>query len=281
LQSTTSARSTTFTAFGFLKLSTRLPHACVFVIATKTDLRTDVGAIARARQRFQRDLLTRDEGETFAKQHGACGYYEISALTDGEGVRRVLSEIVERSSGQVRPRPSLISNLLRRPIDPKHTHVLVKPRWPEVTLLPDALACEWHEIIKYRELSDVTMVAGEEEIPSHRLFLCMASPLLRRAFGIGSDYSPRRKGHRTHSVVKSIEPTPGRPLHWTVTLGSKVAGEQVYALMHVAVLGTMPPQVRDDGCSRDRQAVPFGRTGCRKFNRRSRSTSRNVPQLAR
>uniref|UniRef100_H2YR36 Small monomeric GTPase n=1 Tax=Ciona savignyi TaxID=51511 RepID=H2YR36_CIOSA len=57
-----------------------LPKVPVVLVGTQTDLRTSLDVLVDL-ARYSERPITEEEAAAFAKQHGACGYVECSALT--------------------------------------------------------------------------------------------------------------------------------------------------------------------------------------------------------
>jgi small GTP-binding protein len=208
-----------------------VPNACFFVFVTKID--TQLQWLDFTPDSY--GTAARRERDGLARQAGACGCFEVSVACDRVGARRMFNEAVERSSRQLRSAPTRIASLLRRPIDRQHMHAFLRPRWPGVAPMPDTLRFDWQTLVESGALSDVTLVAGDEQFHAHRLFLCMASPFWRRVF-CGDKARSARK-------IKSIEQTL---LHWTVTFENDVTPSMVRVMMHFALLGSLPPFTDDN-----------------------------------
>jgi GTPase SAR1 family protein len=64
----------------WLEIKHHCPNATFFVVGTKVDLRDDAETIEKLRQR-QQVPISYEDGATLAKELGAVGYAECSALT--------------------------------------------------------------------------------------------------------------------------------------------------------------------------------------------------------
>eukprot|EP01113_Clastostelium_recurvatum_P017139 TRINITY_DN2004_c0_g1_i1.p1 TRINITY_DN2004_c0_g1~~TRINITY_DN2004_c0_g1_i1.p1 ORF type:complete len:614 (+),score=151.93 TRINITY_DN2004_c0_g1_i1:176-1843(+) len=212
------------------EISHHCPSTPFLIVGCKGDLRGDREAEERLRARGM-SIVTPDQGQSLAKELGAVGYFETSALTQmglkncfDNALRSVLSGSMPK--GKKKSRGFGFGGSSSKPSKPE----ILPPIMPEAGRSPwiyiqtSTFAENWQPMVNSPRFADVRFICGgddnETTFNAHRIALCCASLLFRRLFDIRAkeidvNFNPldhetiNAGGHPPFSSIGESEDEPG------------------------------------------------------------------------
>jgi small GTP-binding protein len=250
------------------ELKHHCPGAPFFLFGLKSDLSTDDNTLAKL-QRIGHTPVTHAEGTKMAKDIGAVGYCEMSALTQSNvkqsfdtAFQHVVSDRYRGNRSKKAGGGFSLGGLFGRFSsnaagggggggEVKKSDELMPPplpekRWaaPRCDPLTEMFDVELGKMVGEALFSDVLLCVGGKTIPAHRACLCMGAPLWRRVFGVAADnvsIDEINRGALLPAIgAAAIRRGAQGQAVFVLALGKSVTYDAALAMLHFVYSGSVP-----------------------------------------